>query len=205
MKLIPACTPRDNMLLVRHLAHRRNSSRVLKLLPLCLCEKSCATLFETQLNFKSAIEILESTSRACLFQQAHENTIKIPRVLKVELAGDFSCGATFPKIRIQGKWLAAHSPSVFGQQLLSFLRPLLHQRDVLLHGRVVRLPTYAAMSLSYIFSDSGAAVVGFSHPAVEPAAQLLERRLVRRDRRRGSSPASGRWSIHTVPRPGAWG
>jgi hypothetical protein len=32
---------------------------------------------------------------------------KIPRVLKVELAGDFSCGSTFPKIRIQRKWLAA--------------------------------------------------------------------------------------------------
>ncbi|MEO7298005.1 MAG: hypothetical protein ABI042_05450 [Verrucomicrobiota bacterium] len=26
---------------------------------------------------------------------------------KIELAGDFSCGATFPKIRIQGEWLAA--------------------------------------------------------------------------------------------------
>jgi hypothetical protein len=32
---------------------------------------------------------------------------KLPRVLKVELAGDFSSGSTFPKIRIQGKWLAA--------------------------------------------------------------------------------------------------
>jgi hypothetical protein len=33
---------------------------------------------------------------------------KIPRMLKVELAGDFSCGSTFPKIRIQGNTTLRH-------------------------------------------------------------------------------------------------
>ena len=28
------------------------------------------------------------------------------RTMKVELAGDAFCGTTFPKIRLQGKWLA---------------------------------------------------------------------------------------------------
>jgi hypothetical protein len=62
-----------------------------------------------------------------------KNKSKLPRVLKVELAGDFSCGSTFPKIRIQGKWLAAlgfkpsghviiHA-SAPGEMLLKFIEP----------------------------------------------------------------------------------
>ncbi len=56
-----------------------------------------------------------------------KNKSKIPRVLKIELAGDFSCGSTFPKIRIQGKRLAALGFKPLGHVMIQETRMLNNQ------------------------------------------------------------------------------
>lgn len=63
------------------------------------------------------------------------NTVPRTRALKIECTGDFFKGQNIPKIRLQGKWLAAlgfapHGrvsvePTAAGELLLKFLPPQL--------------------------------------------------------------------------------